>query len=74
MGFVTEFKNHVIRVAGVTNSISTSQQHLEWNVGYGLTEQRQSFPGALVQKTKRNVKRCTLEKKEEIVQRLLPFQ
>lgn len=55
----TEFEYNIVWIVGVTNSISTSQQHLEWYVGYEITHFLQTFPWTFVQETQGNIKSGT---------------
>jgi len=47
--------DHIIRVGGVSNSIGSSQQHLEGDVGDLVPHVLQPLPGALVKEPHGNV-------------------
>ena len=54
-----ELFNNIVRVAGVANSVRTTQQHLEENVRSCFAELRQSLPRAFVKEAVGNVEGCT---------------
>mmetsp|Transcript_3062 Transcript_3062/g.6783 ORF Transcript_3062/g.6783 Transcript_3062/m.6783 type:complete len:254 (-) Transcript_3062:558-1319(-) len=56
LSLIAKFVNDVVGVVGVSNSVSTAQQHLERNIRGFLPERLQTFPWAFMQKSHRNIK------------------
>lgn len=52
-------EHHIVRIAGVSDSVGASEEHLERNVGNGFAQLCQTFPRALIQEAKSHVKCCT---------------
>jgi hypothetical protein len=55
LGLLDEVVDGVVGKGGVSNSVGSTQQHLEGNVGHKLTELAKTVPGVLVQETVGNI-------------------
>ena len=56
LGLVDEVIDGVIRQRGVSNTVSTTEKHLERNVGNKLSHLSESVPGVLIEESHGNIK------------------
>mmetsp|Transcript_14353 Transcript_14353/g.29703 ORF Transcript_14353/g.29703 Transcript_14353/m.29703 type:complete len:207 (-) Transcript_14353:394-1014(-) len=56
LSLVAEFVDNIVGVVGVTNSVGTTQQHLERNIRRLFSKRFQTLPRTLVQKSHGNIK------------------
>mmetsp|Transcript_11575 Transcript_11575/g.16211 ORF Transcript_11575/g.16211 Transcript_11575/m.16211 type:complete len:302 (-) Transcript_11575:1815-2720(-) len=56
---ITEFVNNIVGVVGVSNSIGTTEKHLEWNIRNLFSQLFKTIPGVLTKESHGNIKGST---------------
>mmetsp|Transcript_21716 Transcript_21716/g.28550 ORF Transcript_21716/g.28550 Transcript_21716/m.28550 type:complete len:305 (-) Transcript_21716:529-1443(-) len=55
LGLVTEFVNNIVGVVGVSNSIGTTEEHLEWNIRNLFSQLFKTIPGIFTKESHGNI-------------------